>query len=163
MQRGLDGRRIALLGADSAEVIRDALAGAGALVEVLTPGSSAGGEAWHAGRYSALVMTGGGGADDPRAAQLVREFLVAAKPVAVMGHGLALVEREGGARDDLVFAEDGDAGSLAPRLIAALAERLEEDQVDEMSDLSFPASDPPAASPASVGPAAPKRAPDART
>ena len=162
MQRGLDGRRIALLAAAPADAIRDALAGAGALVEALPPGSTAEGAAWHAGRYAALVIADGSRGGDPRAAQLVREFLVAAKPVAALGDGLSLVEEAGGAKDDLVLSNDGDAGAFASQLVAALADRLDDEQVDEMSDMSFPASDPPAVTPASIGPAGPRRSPDAR-
>lgn len=163
MQRGLEGRRIALLGADSGDAIRSALAGAGAQVEVLASAGSAEGEAWHAGRYSALVITGGGADADHRAAQLVKEFLVAAKPVAVWGKGLSLVEQAGGAKDDLVLADEGDSAAFASRVVTVLADRLDEERVDEMSDLSFPASDPPAVTPAAIGPAARPRAPDART
>lgn len=43
-----------------------------------------------------------------------------------------------------------DAGDTAQRLIAAFADLLEEHDVDEASDLSFPASDPPAVSPGST-------------
>lgn len=154
MQRGLDGRRVGVAGGGE-RALEDALRGAGAQVERLSPGSGSDAD-WRGARYSAVVV--GGASEDPRVLQLVREALVSGKPIVVLGDGLAVIERAGGARDDVVCVDAGTEG--VPRAVAALADRLEEDQVDEMSDLSFPASDPPAVTPASIGPASPER--DAR-
>lgn len=149
MQRGLDGRRVGVIGAKEGN-LEDALSGAGAQVERLSPGSGSDGD-WRGARYSALVIAMA--SDDPRVLQLVREALVSGKPIVVLGDGPSIVERAGGTRDDVVCVASG--GDAVSRAVAALADRLDEDQVDEMSDLSFPASDPPAVTPASIGPASP--------
>lgn len=153
MQRGLEGRRIAVFAGGEGEELRTALEGAGALVELLSDGRARSDAEWHGGRYAAIVV--GSGRDDQlhsRIVQLVREFLLSGKPVATIGEGLALLEEAGGAREDaLVFQEDLRA-SRATAVVARLAERLEDNQVDAMSDMSFPASDPPAVTPASIGP-----------
>jgi hypothetical protein len=149
MQRGLDGRRVAIIGDADAE-LRRALEGAGAQAEFLTAGSGPD-DQWHGARFSALIL--GAPSDDARVLQLVREFLLSGKPVVAFGDGLALVERAGGTREDVISAVEGPDG--AATAVAALADRFDDDQVDEMSDLSFPASDPPAVSPGSIGPAAP--------
>ena len=153
MLRGLDGRRIAVFAGGEGQALKTALEGAGALVEVLSDGRSRPEAEWRGGRYAAIVV--GSGRDDelePRLVQLVREFLLSGKPVVVAGDGLALLERAGGAREDAIVVS-GDSG-LAGRsdVVRLLAERLEDNQVDEMSDLSFPASDPPASTPGAIGP-----------
>jgi putative intracellular protease/amidase len=123
----------------------------------------------------------GSDATDERLVQLVREFLLSGKPLVAYGEAVRIVVEAGGAagrsvaaNDDLKDAIDqagatcvpaeihvdeslitarasADLGEFADRLVRELATRLEESAVDEMSDLSFPASDPPAVTPASVG------------
>lgn len=189
MQRGLDGRRIALFsdlkdgGANTpAEAVRRALEGAGAKVQLLS--ASATEEDWHGAKYAALVLVDGDGSssqNDPRILQLVREFLVSDKPLAAFGAAVRAVFEAGGVQGRSVAAsgdlkaaiEKGGAtcvkedmhadGALitarsevgidgfASRLVRELANRFEEGALDEMSELSFPASDPPAVSPASIG------------
>jgi protease I len=200
MQRGLEGRRIAVIveaGDDAAErqaatVIR-ALEGAAAKLEVLRdPGKA---EQWHAGAYAGLVLIGGTGTANkaaPGIVQMVREFLVSDKPVAAFGGALTSVFEAGGVAGRTVAAGDelkaelekagavcvdepihvdgnlitalgsADADSFAGRIVQELSDLLEEHELDEMSDMSFPASDPPATSPASVGRPAPERDGDAR-
>lgn len=122
--------------------------------------------------------------DDKRVVQLVREFLASDKPVAAFGSALSAILAAGGATgrsiathhplgaelqgagstcvDEAICVDEAliTAGGHAPvaefaaRVVQELSERLEERAVDEMSDLSFPASDPPAVTPATVGPAA---------
>jgi hypothetical protein len=198
MQRGLDGRRIALavLGHDTAEetvvqTVRTALERAAAQVDVLEPGGGAD-EDWHGGRYAALVALGGetgNSTDDPRLTQLVREFLVSEKPVAAMGAAMGLVVKAGGAAGrtcavdeslraaletaggrsadeaihadgNLISAASGaNVSAFAATVVEELARALEEQDVDAMSEQSFPASDPPATTPASVGHVAPDSPP----
>jgi putative intracellular protease/amidase len=195
MQRGLDGRRIALAVLDpdavgAVNTVRTALERASAQVDVLEPGAGED-EAWHGGRYAALVVLGGepGGAEDPRLTQLLREFLVSEKPVAAMGAAVGPVVNAGGAAGrtcavdqslqaaletaggkvaaepihtdgNLISAASGaDVSAFAGTVVAELTRALEEQDVDAMSEQSFPASDPPATSPASVGHVAPDTPP----
>ena len=55
--------------------------------------------------------------------------------------------------DDTVFTALASAKpeDVGDRLAVSLAARLEEHAVDEMSEMSFPASDPPAVSPGTGG------------
>lgn len=157
MPRELEGRRIAVFAGAEGDRLRASLEDAGALVELLSDGQSRSEAEWHGGRYAALVV--GSGRDDDleeRVVQLVREFLLSGKPVAVTGDGLQLLERSGGAREDALVIP-GDARAESGRaLVSVLEQRLEEDRVDEMSDMSFPASDPPSTTPQSIGPKAPR-------
>lgn len=189
MQRGLEGRRVALVATNEAEktaaTVTAALEPAGAIVERL---ESANDEAFHGAKYAALILAGGNGRDfstDPRLVHLVREFLASDKPVAALGSGLAVVLDAGGAAgrsvvsfdalrselegagatlvsenmysdDSLFSATDGaNLQQVAERIVRKLAERFEDHDVDLMSELSFPASDPPAVTPATVGRVAP--------
>ena len=150
MRRGLEGRRIALAageGADAA-VIRRELIAAGAEISELA--DSTPDEEWHGGRYAGLVLAGRSGAGTrDRLAQLVREFLVSEKPVAAMGADLAALQLD---ESLLALGDRGDdAQAFARRVATTFAERLEEHDVDEMSELSFPASDPPAMNPGTAG------------
>lgn len=158
MQRGLDGRRIAVFAGAEGESLKSALERAGALVEILSDGRSRSDEEWHGGRYAAVVV--GSGRDDgleSRILQLVREFLLSGKPVVVTGDGLALFEQAGGAREDALIVTGPAGGEGGAAVVRKLAERFDDNQVDEMSDQSFPASDPPATTPGSIGPT---RSPD---
>jgi hypothetical protein len=152
MQRGLEGRRIAVFAGGEGEELKEALERAGALVGLLSDGHSRSDAEWHGGRYAAIVV--GSGRDDQlqsRVVQLVREFLLSGKPVVTIGDGLALLEEAGGAREDAIVLSD-DLRTAASAVVSRLAERFEDNQVDAMSDMSFPASDPPAITPASIGP-----------
>lgn len=152
MQRGLDGRRIALFAGAEGEGLRAALERAGALVEVLSDGRSRPDAEWHSGRYAAIVV--GSGRDDallPRMLQLLRESLLSEKPIVVVGEGSHLLEQAGGSREDALAVQSLIGGEDGSGVVQALADRLDDRDVDEMSDLSFPASDPPANTPASIG------------
>jgi putative intracellular protease/amidase len=122
---------------------------------------------------------------DPRLVQLTREFLASDKPVAALGGALTLVLESGGAAgrtvaapgpliapleaagakcidepvhvDDMLITARGSADleSFASVVAHELSNRLEERDLDETSDLSFPASDPPAVTPATIGRVAP--------
>ena len=123
---------------------------------------------------------------DPRVVQLAREFLAADKPVAAYGSAISLILAAGGAAartiacpeslkaplesaggtcaktplhvdDTLITASDqAGAANFAAEVVRVFSSHLEERAVDEMSDLSFPASDPPATTPATVGKASPE-------
>ena len=162
MQRGLEDRRIALLAAGDKRVVARALEQAGARVADLHGGLPTRDEDWHGGRYAALVIVDAGEgvtAKEPRIVQLAREFLVSDKPVCVYGGGIQVLHEAGGVEEDaLVVAADGDVSEFARRVIRALTTELDEGQIDDMSDQSFPASDPPSTSPSSIGPKAPMKA-----
>jgi protease I len=191
MLQGLEGRRIAVTTPDgthieSMDVLRDALSGAGAEVDVLTHES--GDDVWHGGLYAGLVVVGDN-ADTglptaaPRLVQLVREVLVSEKPVAAIGAGVGVVVEAGGAAGRTLTADesltaaaetsgakmvdapvhadgclisarsDARVDEFAKVVVKAFSRQLEEEQVDDMSAQSFPASDPPATNTASAGPA----------
>ncbi|HYC53092.1 MAG TPA: hypothetical protein VEB19_18455 [Gemmatimonadaceae bacterium] len=154
--RGLEGRRIAMLARGNADDLRTRLEDAGAEVCELFSGSAAD-EDWHSGKYAALVIGActDSGTVDRRALQLLREFLVAGKPVAVFGEGVRALEEAGGLREDALVAESTPRGDFADRLVRAFADHLDEARVDDMSEQSFPASDPPSATATSAGPSAP--------
>ena len=152
MLRGLEGRRIALFSRGDNEALRTTLTAAGAEVQDLAAGGMSD-EEWHSGKYAALIIgtCEDGGVVQPRALQLLREFLVADKPVAVFGEGLHALEEAGALREDVVYAEAKPEQGFG-RLVAAFADHLDEAQVDDMSEQSFPASDPPSVTPLSAGP-----------
>ena len=157
MQRGLEDRRIALLAAGDRSVVARALEAEGARVADLHGGLPTRDEDWHGARYAALVIVDAGEnvtIKEPRIVQLTREFLVSDKPVCVYGGGIQVLHEAGGVEEDALVAEaDGELKEFASRVARALTTQLDESQIDEMSDQSFPASDPPSTSPASIGPA----------
>ena len=157
MQRGLEDRRIALLAAGDRAVVARALEAEGARVADLHGGMPTRDEDWHGGRYAALVIVDAGEnvtTKEPRIVQLTREFLVSDKPVCVYGGGVQVLHEAGGVEEDaLIVAPAGDISEFATRVVRALSTQLDESQIDDMSDQSFPASDPPSTSPASIGPA----------
>lgn len=158
MQRGLEDRRIALLAAGDRAAVARALEQAGARVSDLHGGLPTRDEDWHGARYAALVIADAGEgvtAKEPRIVQLTREFLVGDKPVCVYGGGVQVLHEAGGLEEDALIAEsDGNVQEFAARCVKALVNQLEERQIDDMSDQSFPASDPPATSPSTIGPKA---------
>ena len=150
MQRGLEGRRIAVFAGADGDRLKQALENAGALVVLLSDGRERTDAEWHAGRYAAVVL--GSGRDDdltPKIVQLVREFLLSGKPVVSTGDGLELLRHAGGSAEDALVANS--RADIATESVRMLTDALEDSQVDEMSDMSFPASDPPATTPASIG------------
>jgi len=122
---------------------------------------------------------------DQRLVQLARESLASDKPVAVFGSALDVILEAGGVAgrtlaahgpvkavlegagaelvDEPIHADgslisaggSADLAEFAKRSVAEFSDRLEELALDEMSDQSFPASDPPAITPASIGGVAP--------
>ncbi len=157
MQRGLDGRRLALFDASRARArdVVPALERAGALVHALKDSDPD--EQWHGGRYAALVVVGDGGPEfhgDRRLVQLVREFLLSDKPVAALDVPLESIQAD---ESLLAVRGTGDARGFAEQVVREFSSRLEERDVDEMSELSFPASDPPAVNPGAVGRVSPDR------
>jgi putative intracellular protease/amidase len=155
MQRGLEDRRIAVFAAGDGGNVARVLEHHGARVAALNNGVATRDEDWHGARYAALVIVDAAQnatAKEPRLVQLVREFLLSEKPVAVYGGGIQVLHEAGGAEaDTLAAAPDGDLEAFTEGLVEKLTRRLEEAQLDDMSDQSFPASDPPSTTPAAVG------------
>lgn len=181
MQRGLDGRRVAVyVGSmkNAAGVgVERALEQAGARVHILADEAQPGD--FRGGLYAALVAVGRPTRAEgtARAVQLVREFMATDKPVAIVGDAVELLLASGGAAgrtiasdasrramlesagatavdtpihvdDALITAQAAaDEPEFASTVVREFSERLDERMVDEMSELSFPASDPPAVSP----------------
>ena len=122
-------------------------------------------------------------AADSRASSFVRAMMEADKPVAVIGRGAEMliaadavrgrtlaadkslrgaIEKAGGSWVDKIMQVDqklvsgagGDAiAAFSKRLTTELANKLDSAKVDQLSQQSFPASDPPPG-PASIGAAA---------
>jgi putative intracellular protease/amidase len=185
MQRGLDGRRIALyvgsLSNNTGAGVQQTLEQAGARVHILADDAQA--DDFRGGLYAALVAVSAPMDDqsDSRAVQLVREFMAADKPAAFLGDAVELILRAGGVAgrriatgheraavldgagatpeekpiivDDALITAQGSVGAteFAATVVREFSERLEDRAVDEMSELSFPASDPPAMTPTSLG------------
>lgn len=161
MQAGLEGRRIALYSGPKAEGVRAVVAAleqAGARVHRLSREDPD--EAWHGGMYAALVLLGGNESigSNPRLVQLVREFLVSDKPVASMSIPLEAIQVE---ESLLTVSGTGDPDAFGKQIVKTFSARLEEHDVDQMSEMSFPASDPPASTPTSTGHVAPDPEPRA--
>lgn len=152
MASGLADRRIALYcgeGSEGINAVQRALEAAGARVHRLNREDPD--EAWHGAIYAGLVIVGGvkeSAGAIPRLVQLVREFMVSDKPVAAMAVSLDAIQA-----DETLLAVLGndDPDAFAKKVVKEFSERLEQRAVDEMSDLSFPASDPPATTPLSAG------------
>jgi protease I len=117
---------------------------------------------------------------DQAAVQFVREFMLADKPVAAICHGPWLLVEAGALQgrrltswpslqtdirnaggewvDDTVVVDDrlvtsrkpADIPAFNAAIVREFAGRLDDRQVDEMSEQSFPASDPPP-SPTAIG------------
>jgi protease I len=195
MEQGLKGKRVAILAGDDVEgrelsEPREALEAAGATTKVVSPKPgplrAKGGEqievdctldACKASEFDALLLPGGRGATalakEQGAVQLVREFMLADKPVAAICHGAALlvaadavagrkltsapdlqktVVDAGGEWDDTPVKIDdrlitsrgpNDLPHFTRAIVKEFANRLDEARVDQMSEQSFPASDPP--------------------
>jgi putative intracellular protease/amidase len=155
MLRGLQGRRIALAiaGTDAdidqqVSTIRASLEEAGAQVDALDAGRTRGQE-WHGARYAGLVLVGNGTPEDPRLTQLVREFLLSEKPIAAVASAGQLVRQAGG-EPRVTGGDDMSAEDFAARVVADFSQCLEDRDLDEISEESFPASDPPGNSPIST-------------
>ena len=118
---------------------------------------------------------------DARVVQLMREFLASEKPVAVGRAALSWVIAAGGAAGRSLAADaehkgaveaaggkltgtpihtdgclvsarsDASEEAFASQVLRDFSRLLDERDVDAMSEQSFPASDPPATSPASIG------------
>jgi protease I len=113
------------------------------------------------------------GSVDPKAVQVVREFMVADRPVAVIGAGMRLLMaadavagrtvaspkelatdvRDLGADvvDGALYTDDklitarsaSDMHVFLERVAQSIASHVEERRIDQVSEQSFPASDPP--------------------
>ncbi|HEY6218905.1 MAG TPA: type 1 glutamine amidotransferase domain-containing protein [Gemmatimonadaceae bacterium] len=211
MTKPLNGKRVAILATDGVEQselsdVRAALDASGAKTELISPKADSVQAMKHHDKgdtfpvdvalehanssdYAALYLPGGVANPDalrmePKAVQLVREFMAADKPVAAICHGpWLLVEadavagrqltswpslktdiRNAGGEwvDEPVCVDErlitsrkpDDIPVFAKRVVSEFATHFMERQVDLASEQSFPASDPPPG-PTSIG-ASPK-------
>ena len=175
MQAGLQGKKVALVATDDASQVsawRRALEQAGAVVEVLGRNGTMISPALD---YEALVAIGASGegpADRARAqfpreiVQLVKEMAVSEKPVVALGSAVTLLAGAHASGDpltnDVRLWTGTGSNADATRVVTALGGAVSQAAVDQMSDQSFPASDPPSTSPASVGRPATRLESDAR-
>ena len=200
MAESLKGRKVAILATDGVEQVelvepRKALDAAGAETHLVTPkgkaiqafnhhekGDTLEADASlddvHASDYAALMLPGGVSNPDalrlePKAVQLVREFMLADKPVAAICHapwllveadavaGRSLtswpsvrkdIENAGGKWSDEAVVFDAnlvtsrkpdDIPKFNEGMVRVFAQHGEDRKADEMSEQSFPASDPP--------------------
>ena len=200
MLTGVNGRRVAILATDGVEQVeielpRRALDDAGATTHLIAPEDGSIQAMNHdekgarlpvdrvlgpvrAGEYDALLIPGGVAnpdrlRTDPRAVQLVREFMLADKPVAAICHGPWLlveanavagrtltswpslrtdINNAGGAWVDRAVQLDDnlitsrkpeDLPQFCAAILKGFASEIEERAVDAVIEQSFPASDPP--------------------
>jgi protease I len=153
--------------------IRQALEAAGATVEVVLPNANRVMGASASEYAALVILDGDALRRDQRSLQLAREMMLLDKPVAAIGGGALLlaeagaltgravasspelradIEKAGAEAVDRAVHVDANlitaraAADLSPfedRLIQELAARAEQWKVDELSESSFPASDPP--------------------
>ena len=170
------GNRVAVVTTDvdqsALDEVRSRLQAAGASV-VLVP-SEVPFENAHPSNFAGLVLLESApDAGGPKAVQVVREFMVADKPVAAIGKGVSLLiaadavpGRSIAAPSELADDVRDVGGSLAgapihtddmlitarstkdlhiflDRVARGFAAQAEERQIDQVSEQSFPASDPP--------------------
>ena len=158
----------------SATIVRTALQAAGAHVHLLSAADAKDTDFLSSASAGLVAVGGAREfRGDPRVVQLTREYLASDKPVAVLGSAVAIVLAAGGAAartmacpgsmrpalesagaqcvqapvyvdDGLISANDTSAQEFANQLVRTLSTKLEEREVDTASELSFPASDPPA-------------------
>jgi len=175
-----------------AGIMARALEQAGAPLQRLKPGEGTDEDWHGAKYAGLVIIGDGTGTADARLVQLAREFLASEKPVAAFGGGIRVLVEAAGAAGRKVVAEaplksavegaggtvidasiyaDGslitargnaDVEEFATRVVQEFANQLEEREVDETSEASFPASDPPATTPASIGHVSPDPDSDAR-
>ncbi|MDB4908609.1 MAG: intracellular protease, PfpI family [Gemmatimonadetes bacterium] len=200
MGDSLKGRKVAILATDGVEQVelvepRKALDAEGAVTHLVTPKgkaiqaynhhekgdvlqADASLDDVHSGDYSALMLPGGVINPDAlrleeKAVQLVREFMLAEKPVAAICHGPWLlveadavggrsltswpsvrkdIENAGGKwSDEAVVFDTNLVTSRKPEdipkfnegMVRVFAQHADERAVDAVSEQSFPASDPP--------------------
>lgn len=166
---------------ETGRVIRQALEQSGAVVHALEREAKAEDFRGGLYAALVLAGNGEPEQPDARLVQLVREFLASDKPLAAYGHAVELIVEAGGATGRTLAIDparkavvEGAGAAVAPRpvhadkalvtaqagadvaefsraLVKVFSDRLDERALDEMSELSFPASDPPALSPASPG------------
>jgi protease I len=200
MQLGLNQRKVAILATDGVEQVeleepRRALDAAGAITHLIAPKGESIQAMNHddkgaripvdrqladvrASDYDALLLPGGVANPDrlrmdQKAVQLVREFMMAEKPVAAICHGpWMLVEagavsgrtltswpslqtdiRNAGGQwvDEVVHVDEALVTSRKPEdlpkfcaaIVREFANRMDQRTVDSLGEQSFPASDPP--------------------
>ena len=170
---GLQGKKVAILadGAEDAEVAhaQRALNDAGAETIVLATND----ESHAADYAALIIPSAVGGVPNARSVQLVREFMTSDKPVVAIGDGQRLlleadavagrtlsapadmrdeIERCGGLVAEAPSYVDeslisvraaSELSRVIGRLVSSMGHRIDERRLDQTSEQSFPASDPP--------------------